>query len=48
MLQAINYASPKFNEKKLDQSIRTDANQEKYIFKNNYVNYRFQEKRDEI
>ena len=48
MLQAINNASQKFNEKKFEQNIRTDANQEKYIFKNNYINNRFQEKRDDI
>ena len=52
MLQAINNASQKFNEKKqfYDQNIRTQANQEKYIFKNNYVdsNNKFQEKRDDI
>ena len=45
MLQAINNASQKFNEKK--EQIRTDANQEAFIYKNNYINSinKFQEKR---
>ena len=49
MLQAINNASQKFNEKRqlYEQNFRTEANQEAYVFKNNYVNSinRYQEKR---
>ena len=49
MLQAINNASQKFNEKRqlYEQNFRTEANQETYTFKNNYVNSinRYQEKR---
>ena len=53
MLQAINNASQKFNEKRqiYEQNSRTEVNREEYIFKNNYVNSinRFKEnRRDDI
>jgi len=53
MFQAINNAQQKINEKKLlNDNIRTEANQEEYVFKNSFFegsNNRYQEKkRDDI
>ena len=53
MLQAINNASQKFNEKRLlyDPSFKTEGSQETYVFKNNYINSmnRYKERgRDDI
>ena len=46
MIQAINNASQKFNEKRM--SLKTEINQESYVFKNNYINKYQEKRRDDI
>ena len=50
MLQAINNASQKYSERNqlYQQNLKTDVNQETYVFKNNYVNSYKDQKRDDI